>query len=98
MLRLLTSPPKPGSYYGLDIPVVRVGIAEVRRDQINVAFWDNRPIDCPICGQTTRDKERVSASLYPEYSNGVVIGHLVWVHSPCFEACPETDEPDPVPW
>jgi hypothetical protein len=53
---------------------------------------------CPICGVSTVDGERFAATLHPTWESGLGVGIGVWVHRTCFEACPLTDQPTPVPW
>jgi hypothetical protein len=52
---------------------------------------------CPICGKLTSRDERLAATLKLWRTRGC-IGVGVWVHRTCFESCPDTDEPAPVPW
>jgi hypothetical protein len=55
--------------------------------------------ECPICGQTTVGMLRRAASVHPEFETGISNLSLgVWVHNECFEQCPETGEPAPIPW
>ena len=53
---------------------------------------------CPICGEPTSNTERLPASLHPRWANGLSVGFGVWVHRACFESCPDTGEPAPIPW
>lgn len=59
-----------------------------------------RPFDeCPVCGQTTVGKSRRASSVHPVFENGISnISIGAWVHIDCFESCPDTGEPAPIPW
>ncbi len=58
-----------------------------------------RPTDtCPVCGATTLGMDRLAATLHPKFASGLSYGLGVWVHPLCFEKCPETEEPTPIPW
>lgn len=55
--------------------------------------------ECPICGQSTSESNRVAASLHPEIENGIKnISFRVWVHNTCLEGCQILHEPAPIPW
>lgn len=55
--------------------------------------------ECPICGQTTVGMSRLAANLHPLFETGISnISTGVWVHDNCFESCPDTGEPSPIPW
>jgi hypothetical protein len=53
---------------------------------------------CPICGEATAGAERLVALLFRTHASGFGHGVGVWVHRSCFETCPETGEPAPIPW
>lgn len=53
---------------------------------------------CAICGERTSDEGRLPASLHPAWASGRSVGVGVWVHRTCFERCPDTGEPAPIPW
>jgi hypothetical protein len=53
---------------------------------------------CPVCGAPTDGTKRLPASLHPTLANGFTYGLCVWVHSACFESCPDAKEPTPIPW
>jgi hypothetical protein len=58
-----------------------------------------RYAECPVCGQTTEGVVRRAAHVHPEFENGVnSISFGVWVHDECYESCPETSRPAPIPW
>lgn len=54
--------------------------------------------NCPVCGATTAGVERLPATLYPTFESGLHLGFGVWVHRSCFERCPATGQPTPIPW
>ncbi|HZS07960.1 MAG TPA: hypothetical protein VFD58_24210 [Blastocatellia bacterium] len=55
--------------------------------------------ECPVCGRTTVGMSRRAASVHPEFENGLRnISFGVWVHNDCFESCPDTGRPAPIPW
>ncbi len=54
--------------------------------------------ECPLCGRPTMGTPRLAASLNPTYENGFRHGQGVWAHVACFEDCPESNEPAPIPW
>ena len=71
------------------------------------AFADKcyrRTSACPICGATTDLTTRLAASIHPVFDLGEPYGRRspvmfgVWVHRACFESCPATDQPTPIPW
>jgi hypothetical protein len=65
--------------------------------QFSKKAW--RPSDtCPLCGAATMGTERLPATLHPGFANGLNYGLGVWVHRSCFESCPDTGKPAPVPW
>jgi hypothetical protein len=75
--------------------------------RVGISLWNpdpglripERPSVCPICGLSDfAPGERLSALLNPLFDNGFSYVEGVWVHRACFESCPETIEPDPVPW
>jgi hypothetical protein len=53
---------------------------------------------CPICGEWTAGEERLPATLHPRWASGLSVGLWVWVHRTCFESCPDTGDPAPIPW
>jgi hypothetical protein len=53
---------------------------------------------CPVCGGATSPQSRQAASIHPTWPSGFSLGIGVWVHQDCFEQCPETDQPAPIPW
>jgi hypothetical protein len=53
---------------------------------------------CPICGERTSGAGRLPANLHPVWASGRTVGIGVWVHRTCFERCPNTGEPAPIPW
>lgn len=59
---------------------------------------------CPICGAMTDSTSRVAATIHPVVDLGEKLGQKfmggygVWVHQNCFDRCPITYEPTPIPW
>jgi hypothetical protein len=97
--RRLLTPPKVnvgGSLSSGCGELVSVTISE-DPPQFSSKAW--RPSEtCPVCGATTAGTERLPASLHPTFANGFSYGLGVWVHRSCFECCPDTGAPAPIPW
>jgi hypothetical protein len=53
---------------------------------------------CPICGGTTISAPRLFATLNLAFKSGIQYGQCVWVHVACFNSCPDTGVPAPIPW
>ena len=91
----LLAPPKIGIAGEFGDPV-SVTISQ-NPEEFSDKFWRESEV-CPVCGETTAASPRLSANLYPTFSNGLSFGMGVWVHSACFYNCPDSGEPAPVPW
>ena len=97
--RRLTSPPKAGlggdalGRFGEPVSCTISQDPPLFRDR---AWRESER--CPICGERTSGKERLPASLHPRWASGLSVGLGVWVHRICFESCPDTGEPAPIPW
>jgi hypothetical protein len=97
--RRLRSPPKislgGGSLSELGDPVS----ATIAQDppQFCDRAWRESEV-FPICGEKTYCAERLAAGLYPRWACGLSLGFGVWVHHTCFERCPDSSEPTPIPW
>ena len=52
---------------------------------------------CPLCGISTASGQRLSGLLCPDYGNHRSFLVSVWLHSACYEGCPESEEKI-IPW
>jgi hypothetical protein len=60
-------------------------------------LWFETPL-CPICGGSTIDAPRLVAQINLTFESGIRYGQCVWAHIACFESCPDTGMPAPIPW
>jgi hypothetical protein len=73
-----------------------VTISEAPADVVDPR-WFETPL-CPICGGSTVDTPRLAASLHFAFDRGVSYAQIVWAHIACFDTCPDTGVPAPIPW
>jgi hypothetical protein len=100
MLRLLKDPPKVEvSKPSPELKIIRVGISLWEPDESYLEL-PTPPSECAVCGSGEFEADtRCSALLMPRFDyRDLEYVFQVWVHRTCFEACIETNEPDPVPW
>ena len=97
--RRLTSPPKAGVGSGLAKQFGEPNAFTISQDPPQFADRPWRESDCcPICGDATTGSERLPATLNLRWADGLMVGCGVWAHGACFDNCPDTGEPTPVPW
>lgn len=77
----------------------RVGSVAISEDppQFSDRVWRETAV-CPVCGCSTVGMQRVAATVHLAFDSGFQLGKGVWVHRSCFESCPDTGQPAPIPW
>ena len=94
--RRLTAPPQFPIHYAHFGTLISTTISQDPPEFADFLIRESET--CPICGHSTRNALRWPASIHPTWESGLRVGIGVWVHRKCFESCPFTDEPAPVPW
>ena len=82
------------------LPVGKVVSVNISEDPPEFSDRGFRQSDeCPVCGRMTVGMPRRAASVHPKFESSLInISIGVWVHDKCFESCPDTGEPAPIPW
>jgi hypothetical protein len=73
-----------------------VTISEAPAEVIDRLWFETQL--CPVCGKSTAGVPRLAASLNLTFDCGISYGQTVWAHVACFESCPDTGLPAPIPW
>src|SRR5262245_21884507 len=97
--RSLPSVPKVGVKLSIGSSPVTVVEVTISADpnEFSDRVWRQSDV-CPVCGQSTAGETRLATSLDVILENGLMYGVGVWTHRSCFERCPDTGVPAPIPW
>ena len=77
------------------------GLVSVTVSQVPVEVLDRLWFEtqlCPVCGVLTVGAPRLAVQLNLVFESGLRLGQCAWVHTGCFESCPDTGMPSPIPW